>query len=471
MLTVTDPPLRGSERARNRIVGADCGLSPALPLLYLRRVRSYLRRVRSSTPPPAAPSSARPPRPRTAPGALAAIFAVVLVAAAPVAAEPGASVVFGDVASSLLGHPVASLRGFAIENGGAKQIPFQVDVRAENDRWVLDRGSDVDPDDQPGTFDRNDALVFANRHLGARGDTDVLPEGAAHWVELRVGSESSPLGFVYVGVFPPAETAAGPQAPVRYDSKTDEAHGERYAIRFDDVLPRHVAFVDSLGELGESFVTATRVKGNARLLGGMVAFERSDADVSERIEGWRNGPVRSLRRGRYLVPLPLGFDASGRVDFFFYEDFVEIAGMLRLKVPPWVAGANGAMTGYVELPAKEAARAMFAASAESGGAEDGRRWAALILEDGRTLVMVVRLGGSLDKMEKRFYLTDPPDARGGSVFGFELSEANRLDAGEHPFAVVATFLRDPSEREIQETARRLLDPPPVTARVLSAGSS
>jgi hypothetical protein len=375
----------------------------------------------------------------------------------PVAAEPGASVVFGDVATSLLGHSVASLRGFAIEKGSAKEIPFQVDERAENDRWVLDRGPRTERDDQAGTFDRNDALVFANRHLGERGDAGVLPDGAAHWVELRVGSEASPLGFVYVGVFPPAETAAGPQAPVRYDSKTDEAQGARYAIRFDDVLPKHVAFVDALGELGESFVTATRVKGSARLLGGMVAFERSDADVSERIEGWRNGPVRSLRRGRYVVPLPLGF--------------VEIAGVLRLKVPPWVAGANGAMTGYVELPAKEAARAMFAASAESGGSEDGRRWAALILEDGRTLVMVVRLGGSLDKMEKRFYLTDPPDAGGGPVFGFELSEANRLDAGEHPFAVVATFLRDPSEREIQATARRLLEPPPVTARALGAGSS
>jgi hypothetical protein len=428
--------------------------------------------MRSSTPPLAAPSHARRPRaPRRTRGTPAALFAFVLLAAASVAAEPGASVVFGDAATSLVGHPVASLRGFAIDKGSAKEIPFQVDERAENDRWVLDRGPDAGGDDQPGTFDRNDALVFANRHLGERGDADVLPGGAAHWVELRVGSASSPLGFVYVGVFPPVETAAGPQASVRYDPRTDEAHGARYAIRFDDVLPNHVAFVDSLGELGESFVTATRAKGNARLLGGMVAFERSDADVSERIEGWRNGPVRSLRRGRYVVPLPLGFDASGRVDFFFYEDFVEIAGMLRLKVPPWVAGANGAMTGYVELPPKEAARAMFAAPAESGGAEDGRRWAALILEDGRTLVMVVRLGGSLDKMEKRFYLTDPPDARGGPFFGFELSEASRLDAGEHPFAVVATFLRDPSEREIQETARRLLDPPPVAARPLSAGSS
>lgn len=404
----------------------------------------------------------------------AATLVFALAGAARAADLPGATTLSGKAARALVGSRLSSLGAYAFDASGAPvEIPFQVDERTEKNRWVLDHGPKAGGDEEPGVFDRNDAIVFLNRDLGLRGDPSRLPDADALWLELRVGSGRSPLGFAYLrslpAVSPKSVTKPG---HARYDPVSDAVHAERYALHFDAILPTHVAFVDALGESGESFVSATHAHGEARLLGGVFMFRRTDADIEERIDGHRNGPVRALRRGHYQVPLPLGFEAAGRVDFLFYRDFLEITGKLKIKFPPWLLRADGEMTGYVELPRGTGARAVFdeaelhePAEKKDGPRPDPGRWAALTLRDGRTLLLVVRLGGALRKMRPRFYFEDRPG--GGPIFGFELSEASRLETGVHPFAVIAAFLRSPTEQQLLEQARLFLSPPPVSLSRLS----
>lgn len=385
-------------------------------------------------------------------------------------AFPGASLVDGKLGAALLGHPTTGFRGYAFgEDGKPKEIPLQVDELTDNDRWALDHGVKVGGDERPGVFDPNDAVVIRNRDLGARGEAARLPAGAASWVEVRVGAESSPLGFAYVGVFP---DVAAPEASahVRYDAKSDRVLADEYALKFDTILPNHVAFVDSIGELGESFVSATHAKGEAYLLGGMFHFARSEADMKEEVEGYRVGAVRAIRRGQYDVPLPLGFHASGRVEFIFYSDFLEITGRLRLKYPAWVAGADGGLSGFVEIPPSVKARAIWDPAMVKKSAvpmatpnPSGRSYAALVFEDGDVLVLAIRLDGGLRKMDQRFFFESRKGEK-NKVFGFEVSEASRLEAGIHPFTLVAAFLRAPSEKQILETAQILASPPRVAVQ-------
>lgn len=388
-------------------------------------------------------------------------------------AFPGASLVDGKLGEAMLGHPTAAFRGYAFgKDGKPEEIPLQVDERTDNDRWALDHGVKVGGDERPGIFDPNDAIVILNRDLGVRGKVSALPAGAASWLEVRVGSEASPLGHAYVGVFPAAK-APQPSEHVRYDSKTDQVFADKYALKFDTVLPNHVAFVDEIGELGESFVSATHAVGEAYLLGGMFHFARSEADMKEEVEGHRIGAVRAIRRGQYVVPLPLGFHASGRVEFLFYADFLEITGRLRLKYPAWVAGADGGLSGFVEIPPSIAARPIWDPTMIKSSAvpvavpnPSGESYAALVFDDGDVLVMAVRLEGGLRKMDQRFYF-ESREGQKNRVFGFEVSEASRLEAGIHPFTLVAAFLHGPTETEILETAKILASPPSVAVQKLA----
>jgi len=370
----------------------------------------------------------------------------------------------------MLGHRAASFRGYAFgKDGTATEIALQVDEVTDSDRWALDHGTKAGGDERPGIFDPNDAIVILNRDLGARGDRKALPSGAASWLEVRVGKEASPLGYAYVGVFPLAKEPK-PSEHVRYDFETDRVLADRYALKFDTVLPNHVAFVEKVGDLGESFVTATHAKGEAYLLGGMFHFERSESDMKEEVEGYRAGPVRAIRRGQYDVPLPLGFHASGRVEFLFYADFLEITGRLRLKYPAWVAGADGGLSGFVEIPPSVKARPIWDPQMIQKSSvpvavpnASGNSYAALVFENGDALVLAVRLEGGLRKMDQRFYF-EAKKGQKNRVFGFEVSEASRLEAGIHPFTLVAAFLHSPNEKEIVETAEILASPPPIAVQ-------
>ena len=103
---------------------------------------------------------------------------------------------------------------------------------------------------------------------------------ASHWAEVRVGTETSPLGFVYVGVFPPAQAPPFVTRPyARYDPTTDRVYAERYALAFDAPLPTHFAPVERLGDFGTNTIAGIKAAADVRLLGGLLSFQRTHADL------------------------------------------------------------------------------------------------------------------------------------------------------------------------------------------------
>ena len=56
-----------------------------------------------------------------------------------------------------------------------------------------------------------------------------------------------------------------------------------------------------------------------------------------------------IRRGRYWVPLPLGFRTSGRVDLIFYRDFIEGISFLKVKLSLRLVLADGELQAYFDF--------------------------------------------------------------------------------------------------------------------------
>jgi hypothetical protein len=415
------------------------------------------------------------------------IFLVLFVLPQTASAEnlhlPGVTLVEGRKLAAFQGQAIEAFRVYAFQGEAALPIPFQIDERDRRDRWVLDHGSNQQQNDFPGAFTENHAVVLMNRDLGRRGDLEHLPATATAWAEIRIGSEAHPLGFAYVGLFDPLLSLEPHRPPYsRYDPTTDRVYAERYALEFGAPLPTHVAFVNQLGEFGTNAVAGVRVLGEVRFLGGLLTLRRSDKDIQSELSGYRAGPVRVIRRARYWIPLPLGFRTSGRVDLLFYRDFVEGTALVKIGIPPRLVLANGELTTYFDFLDMSGAR-LFLDGVQPSAPIDGHmtpakqalsgqpaHWAALLLPDGRTVLLIVRLEGALQKLDQRLYFAETTDAEtasgGKPLFGFQFTRVNRLETGTHRLSVFAMVLDNTTPEEIRRTAHIFLSPPEVSVSVL-----
>lgn len=389
-------------------------------------------------------------------------------------ALPGVTLVEGKSVPFLHGQPIAAIHVYAFRGEAAVPIPFQIDERDRRDRWALEQGPHPNRDEVPGVFDANDAIVLMNRDLGRRGDLAHLPRALTGWAEIRVGLATSPLGFAYVGMLASASPATPDSSPyVRYDPARDRVYAERYALAFGAPLPTHIALVEALGDFGTNLVAGVRARGVVRFLGGLFTVHRTDQDLRSLLYGYRAGPVRVIRRARYWIPLPLGFRTTGRVDLIFYRDFVEGTASVKIAVPPRLVLAGGEVLAYFDFLDMRGARLLTDGTGPSEPVDghatppkqplSGRptRWAALLLPDGRTVLLLVRLEGALQKLEQRLYFHEPDP-----FFGFRFSHLHRLETGTHRLSVFALALASTSVEEIRRTAAFFLSPPPVHVSIV-----
>ena len=409
-------------------------------------------------------------------GRLLLLFALApAVARSAISAPIGASEVTGKDATALLQRSTASLRVYCFREGAAVPIPFQVDERDHRNHWADDEGAQPVRDESPGIFDENDVVVFMNRDLGEKGDPAKLPPGAATWLQIRVGPQDKPLGYAYLGSFdsPPPIPEDQP-VYVRYDPAKDAVYADRYTVRFDAPLPTYLALVRHQGETPANVLNAVRADGEVRILAGLFHFVRSEKDLQYSIQGYRNGPVRAIRSAKYWIRLPLGFKARGRVELLFYRDFVEARTQVNIRIPPRLVPADGHLTAFFDFRDFAGGHVLGPdglrdepisgemTEAKRKFARPPVRWSALLLPSGQSILLAVRLGGSLQRLDQRLYLEESTNpARGNPSFGFTLAGINRLDTGEQDLSVNAMVLDSTVLPQVAAAAGALLTMPEV----------
>ena len=383
------------------------------------------------------------------------------------------TVVEGHTAPFLHGRAIANLSVFAFIGKTLTPIPFQVDERDHRDRWVLDRGTQpYRRNDTRGFFDANDVIVFMNRDLGERGVPALSSPNVTTWIEVRVGTDTSPVGFAYIGVFVSPPDLQPPHVYARYDTETDRVYAERYALAFGAPLPTYLAFVQrSAGILVRMSSRESMRSATFSFLAGSCP-----SGAAKRISRWkcgsRSGPVRAVRRARYWIPLPLGFRAQGRFDLLFYRDFVEGTTTVRIKLPPSLVLADGELKTYfafLHLPDTQP----LIEGAHLGDLTT--RWAALPLPDGKVVLLVVRLEGALQRLGQQLYFDHSPNGQatgeGQMLFGFLFAHINRLTTGTHRLSVFAMVLESTQLGDIRRAVDAFLTPPAVAVAVMPPSPS
>src|SRR5256885_16239738 len=97
-------------------------------------------------------------------------------------------------------------------------------------------------------------------------------------------------------------------------------------------------------------------------------------------------------------------------------------------------------------------------------------WASLLLPNGRTVLLIIRLEGVLQQLDPRVYFDDTSRADshlgGQPVFGFQFLRLKRLETGTHRLSVFAGILDSSAVEDVRQAAKIFLSPPTVSVSLL-----
>jgi hypothetical protein len=329
-------------------------------------------------------------------------------------------------------------------------IPFQIDERDPQGRWVLDQGPEPSADDPPEVFDGNDVLLFMAADAGDRARRADLP-GDEPAAEIRLHDPlSGATRWVYLvavaGIAPRSATTY-----VDYDASADQVHGARVSLGFSRGVPGYLAIRDEVGGAETNVLDRLKVRATATFLWGLIHFSRTEDDLQTQFVAWRRGPIRVIRSQRQWVRVGWGLRSPIFGSYtYFYRDWADLPVALYLNFPPTYF--FGDIVVRVVLDFRDLRGwSVLTASLPRPIAIDGtmtaektalnnapESWFAL-LGPHLTLVQTMEVSSSLATVRRRLLYhegsdtREPPETIPGEEpgVGYRLDEWGRVGAGAH----------------------------------------
>src|SRR5205807_2364595 len=119
---------------------------------------------------------------------------------------------------------------------------------------------------------------------------------------------------------------------VDYDPGRDRIEAERYTLGFERPQINYFSVADGKGHDRGNLLDRLKARVAAHVLWGLVSFRRNEDQVSEVVLGYRDGPLRAVRRARLEVEIGWGMPSPLIIaDDYFYADHAE--GPISITIP------------------------------------------------------------------------------------------------------------------------------------------
>ena len=246
----------------------------------------------------------------------------------------------GAELAPLVGRPIRNLRLFAARAAALEPIPFQIDEREgtvpPDAPWVYTLGAYAHADADGGALDANDELVFMARDAGAR--TATKPANATLTLELEVRDPTSgELAYAYLASFdqpPPASS----RAYVHLDVAADSVNTDNYGLIASTSVPiswSNFTIRDLRGGSSANLLDRYKVRVRALFLLGLVEWRVNEEQLRSVPVGYRDGPIRVIRRVKNSVDAGLGLEsAEYLVDNVYYDDAILVPAYVTVPYEP-----------------------------------------------------------------------------------------------------------------------------------------
>jgi len=241
--------------------------------------------------------------------------------------------VTGASLTTVQGCPLDRLTVMACTGASCRPIPFQVDQHDAADNWILDHGPGANADQASGILGPGDALLFMAADAGDRVQSIGPPGSPAVEISVRDPLSDS-THWAYLVAFPD-RAPRSELSYVTYDAAHDRARGRRISLGFFQGMPAYLAIAGAGAGEERNLLDRLKVRATATFLWGLIRFKRDESDLRTQFVGWRQGPIRIIRRQKQWVRIGWGIRSPAFGSYtYFYPDFAELPVSLKLNFPP-----------------------------------------------------------------------------------------------------------------------------------------
>lgn len=342
---------------------------------------------------------------------------------------------------ALWGEPASSLRVWAFRDEQRLPIPFQIDECSPDGRLVVVGRAESLAEPRLGPLS---VLLFRAADVG-----EPSPQTAALEIEVQ-SPEGDERRWAYVsradGSLPLSS-----RDDVDYDPATDTIHAARYTLKFHAPYINYFSLANGKQQDQRNLVDRFKARVEARFLWGLISFRKNEDEVVEEVIGYKDGPIRVIRRVRLHVQIGWGVPSPDIIaDDYFYADHAEAP--IHISLPFSLAYVFGDLDVRVYLDFRNLDGFEVAAEGfdrgpwlvgsreRSAGATPPQRTSWFLLRRGDvTLVHRLRFGPTLSGIDCRlFYVDDanrpdPPEDDPGLKpgIGYRLTGWSSVGRGRH----------------------------------------
>ena len=280
-----------------------------------------------------------------------------------------------------------------------------------------------------------------------------------HADQMVRGVVSMPSGTGKAVAFPHGAPRS-PVSYVQYEPASDRVRGAHVSLGFSHGVPGYLALSERGSDVGANLLDRFKVRATATFLFGLIRFSRSENDLSTEFVGWRQGPIRVIRRQRQWVRLGWGIHSPTFGSYtYFYRDFAELPVGLYLNFPPTYFFGNiliRAFLDFRDLHGWSMVTPSLATPLAVGGGMTMQKDAVNRLPDSWfalvgpqiTLLQTLDVSPSLATVRRRLYYRedgvtpDPPEEVAGEqpAIGYQLDQWEHVGSGAHQLQSVSYAL-------------------------------
>ncbi|MCX6357970.1 MAG: hypothetical protein NT045_08890 [Candidatus Aureabacteria bacterium] len=272
--------------------------------------------------------------------AIAAILAAMAAVSAwaeqkTIARQSDPVVVTGETLKTLRTTPLSQIALYSARGGTFSRVPSQIDERDGDGVIAVETpdGTPLHPDDN--RWDDNDDLVFMARDLGDRVERDALPGGHAAAVEIECTDPvSGAKGWAYCLAFRD-RVRDGPGRYVNYDLAKDYVTADCYELGYTPGQMKSyfstLILKDNDGVHSANILDRYKFRVRMNLFFSLITISRNEDDMRSVLVGYKDGPIRAIRRCTNSMYLKFGIRSpSSVVDNYYYRDSIEWPTLIKL---------------------------------------------------------------------------------------------------------------------------------------------
>jgi len=250
--------------------------------------------------------------------------------------------VVGEQVPEMLGRANASLRLLACHGGNWTAVPFQIDEKSDDGRFLYPLGEENNRDEMDGELAGRDEIVFMAATAGDRVDPADRPKGLTAAAEIEI---TDPLtgekGWCYLYSYLDEPPPLSNVDLIRYDPGSDRSRSRYYDVGYSRQKEKQKAVMESYsvpeehGGDGVNFFDSAKIWVRIKLFFSLVKIVIHSPDFVSRVPAYIDGPVRVVIKKRTAVKIGMGLQTPNiDSDLIYYPHFFTSALVLAIPFDP-----------------------------------------------------------------------------------------------------------------------------------------